>query len=152
MNAGIALIASNIRGGGDEPVSVDEFLEIFPQFSSNAIPDAYLDMILENANAAIQSARWHTMRKMGVCLYVAHFATLYLKTQADANDSPDVIAHKGDGGGNVTSQSVGGVSVSYGSSEATSDLAGYGSWKETVFGQQLATMARQVGKGMMVVR
>ena len=48
-------------------------------------------------------------------------------------------------------KSVDGVSVSYGSSEGSADLNGYGSWKDTVFGEQLATMAQMMGAGMMVV-
>ena len=152
MNVGVVLAAANIRGGGDTPVTLNDFLEIYPQFGTIAIPEAYLQMILDNANAAIQSARWHSLRKQAVCLYVAHFATLYLKTLADASASPTAIARKGDGSGNVTSKSVGGVSVSYGSAEGSPDLTGYGAWKETEFGQQLATFARMVGVGMMVVR
>ncbi|MBR2800359.1 MAG: DUF4054 domain-containing protein [Oscillospiraceae bacterium] len=152
MNAGIVLTAANIRGGGDSPVTLAELKEVYPQFASEALPEAWLQMTLDSANAAIQSARWHSLRKQAICLYVAHFATLYLKTLADPAASPTAIARKGDGSGNVTSKSVGGVSVSYGSAEGSSDLTGYGAWKETEFGQQLATMARMVGKGMMVVR
>lgn len=145
-------MAANIRGGGDEPVLLSEFLEVYPQFLTSALTNEYLQMIIDAANAAIQEARWHTHRKLAVCLYVAHFATLYLKTLADPSASPTTIARRGDGAGNVTSKSVGGVSVSYGSSEGSSDLVGYGSWKETAFGQQLATLAKMVGKGMMIVR
>jgi hypothetical protein len=152
MNPGIISAASNIRGGGDEPVTMEEVLEVYPQFSTEALPSAFLETILEAANAAIQSARWHTKRKLAICLYVAHFSTLYLKTLVDPTASPTSIARKGDGNGNVSSKSVGGVSVSYGSAEGASDLTGYGSWKDTVYGQQLASMARLVGAGMMVVR
>lgn len=152
MNIGIVQTASNIRKGNDPPVLKEEFLAMYPQFGTEAIPASWLDMILDDANKAIQEARWHGKRKLAVCLYVAHFATLYLKTAVDPNENPLVIARKGDGSGNVTSKSVGGVSVSYGSSEGAADLIGYASWKDTVFGQQLASMARQVGRGMMVVR
>lgn len=152
MNPGVISTASNIRGGGDEPITLEEVLAVYPQFSTEALPADFLEMILEAANAAIQSARWHTRRKLAVCLYVAHFATLYLKTLVDPSASPTSIARKGDGNGNVSSKSVGGVSVSYGSAEGSADLTGYGNWKDTVFGQQLATMAKLVGAGMMVVR
>lgn len=152
MNVGVIHAASNIRGGDDEPVTLAEVLEIYPQFGGDAIPSAFMETILEAANASIQTARWHTRRKLAVCLYVAHFATLWLKTAVGPDESPTSIARRGDANGNVSSKSVGGVSVSYGATEGSSDLVGYGSWKDTIFGQQLASMARQVGAGMMVVR
>lgn len=152
MNVGVVQAASNIRGGSDEDITLAEVLAVYPQFGTEALPEEYLEMILASANAAIRTARWHSQRKLAVCLYVAHFATLYLKTAADAGASPTAIARKGDGAGNVSSKSVGGVSVSYGAAEGSSDLTGYGGWKETVFGQQLATLARLAGAGMMVVR
>ena len=142
--------AANIIPGGSNAVTYSEFLEVYPQF--NTVPEAYVTMILESANAAISEKRWHTKWKMGVCLYVAHFCTLWLKTKPLDGASDAAIARQGDGAGNVQSKSVGGVSVSYGAAEGSEDLHGYGAWKETEYGIQLATLARIVGHGMMVVR
>lgn len=156
IHAGTIWTAANIRTGSSSAVTLQEFQEIFPQFGNEyttVVPEAYLQMILDQANAAISESRWHSKRKLAVCLYVAHYATMWLKTSEGLEGAaPSTIARKADGGGSISSKSVGGVSVSYGASEGASDLLGYGTWKETEFGLQLATMARQVGMGMMVVR
>lgn len=153
INAGTIQAAANIRTGSSQSIKLSEVLEVFPQFGSNRVPDAYLNMVLEQANNSISENRWHSTRKLAVCLYVAHFATLWMKTSAelDENASPASIARRGDSIGHLSSKSVDGVSVSYGAAEGASDLVGYGSWKETEFGLQLATMAKLQGIGMMVV-
>lgn len=155
INAGTIHTAANIRTGSGTLITLEDFLEVYPQFKpeSSTVPEAYLSMILDTANRSISENRWHSQRKMAVCLYVAHFATLWLKTSAGMEGAnPAIIANKGNSNSNISSKSVGGVSVSYGAAEGSSDLGGYGSWKETLFGQQLATMAKLVGAGMMVVR
>lgn len=145
--------ASNVRIDNDSSTAVTsgDFLAMYPQFGDPPVPTAFLNMTLERANASIQEARWHANRKFAICLFVAHFCTMYLKTAADAGASPSAVAGKGETKGAVMSKSVDGVSVSYGSSEGSSDLTGYGSLKETVFGEQLATLAQMAGAGMMVV-
>ena len=151
--AGVIPEASNVRVDNQPSTAVtsSEFLSMYPQFSPPTVPLPFLDMTLDRANATIQEARWFSNRKFAICLFVAHFCTLYLKTAMDAGSDPSAVAGKGESKGAVMSKSVDGVSVSYGSSEGAADLAGYGSWKDTVFGQQLATMAQVVGAGMMVV-
>ena len=110
-------------------------------------------MMLDNANAAISERRWHTMHKLAVCLHTAHFLTMWAKTYTADPESPLAeVVHKGDSNGSLSSKSVGGVSVSYGNTSADSDLAGFGNFRDTIYGQQLASMARMVGKGLMVVR
>lgn len=147
------LTASNIRTGSTSQLTVEEFLAVYPQFGNEeAVPDAVLAMLVDEANAAIQEARWHSLWRRAVCLHVAHNATLWLKTMADPDASASTIVHKGDSNGAMHSKSVGGVSVSYGNTSGDSDLTGFGSLRDTIFGQQLATLAKQVGHGMMLVR
>lgn len=151
--AGVIPEASNVRVDNESSTAVTsgDFLAMYPQFASPTVPEPFLEMTLERANASIQEARWFTNRRFAVCLFTAHFCTLYLKTAIDAGSSPSAVAEKGESKGAIMSKSVDGVSVSYGSSEGASDLVGYGSWKDTVYGQQLATMAQLAGIGMMVV-
>ena len=151
--AGVIPEASNVRVDNDTSTAVTsgDFLAMYPQFSDPPVPAAFLEMTLDRANASIQEVRWFSNRKFAVCLFVAHFCTMYLKTAAAAGGTPSAVAGLGESKGAVMSKSVGGVSVSYGSSESASDLTGYGSWKETVFGEQLATMAQMMGLGMMMV-
>ena len=153
--AGVVPLASNIRvdNGVSGEVTAETFLAMYPQFDEPTVPFVFLDMILSRANESIQEARWHKYKTLAVCLFAAHYCTLYLKSAVpEGVMDPATIAGKGESKGTMTSKSVGSVSVSFGSAEGASDLAGYGSWKDTVYGQQLASMARLFGAGMMVIR
>ena len=152
MDISVVTTAANIRTGGSDRVVSEDFLAVYPQFGSAAVPQIVLDMCLDRANAAIQESRWHSAWRMGVCLYAAHMITMWMKTAASADEPATAIVHKGDSNGALSSKSVGGVSVSYGSTAGDSDLAGFGNLRDTIFGQQLASLARMAGKGMMVVR
>lgn len=70
------------------------------------------------------------------------------ETFAAAPVNGATIAAQGLAGGIQTSKSVGDVSVGY---QALSALEDWGSWSLTSYGQQLATMARVVGSGPMVI-
>ena len=154
MYSGIVREAANIRTSNDDPaVTSQEFLAIYPQFSG--VSADFLTMTLARANAAIQEARWHGDRKFAVCLYVAHFCTLWLQTYLTVGQgetpNPGAVGSMGESK-EATSKSVDGVSISYGASDAISDLNGYGAWKTTKYGIQLAQMAKMHGAGMMVIR
>lgn len=143
-------VASNLRPDASGTFTEDDFLALYPQFAG-IVPDAVLEMYLEQALRCIQPNRWHALWKNGISLYIAHFLTLWLKVNAPEGASPEAVAHAGSSDGAVMSKSVGGVSVSYGASEGSSDLTGWGSFKDTAFGEQFATLARMVGKGGMYV-
>ncbi len=127
-----------------------DFLTLYPSFEN--MPPEVLELMLQQANDTVLESRWHARWKLGVCLYAAHLLTLWLKTSTPDGADDAAVAAAGQSRGTVTSKSVGGISVSYGASEATGDLTGYGSLKDTVYGQQFASMARLVGRGMMVVQ
>jgi hypothetical protein len=143
--------ASNIKAGDNPAFAASDFLGIYPEFKTTTIPaegdppteglnvpDAVFDMILAEANAKIIQRRWHSQWTRGMCNYIAHYITLYLKASSGSN--PMLIN---------TSKSVGDVSASYDASAIMQDLQGYGDLKSTTYGVQLATAARLVGKGGM---
>ncbi len=142
--------AANLKSKNRQEVSVMDFLTLYPSFEN--MPPEVLELMLQQANDTVLESRWHARWKLGVCLYAAHLLTLWLKTSTPDGADDAAVAAAGQSRGTVTSKSVGGISVSYGASEATGDLAGYGSLKDTVYGQQFASMARLVGRGMMVVQ
>lgn len=148
-------IASNIKpnnGEDDCCFGVRDFRKLMPAFTEAIISNAVVGRYCEMANKAVQKARWGSLWEEGVRLYVAHFCTLYLQTAVPAGATIDEILNAGKVQGSVTSKSVGGVSVSMDNGAAQSDLNGWGSFKLTSFGQQFASLARMVGKGMMYVR
>ncbi len=142
--------AANLKSKNGQEVSVMDFLTLYPSFEN--MPPEVLELMLQQANDTVLESRWHARWKLGVCLYAAHLLTLWLKTATPDGADDAAVAAAGQSRGTVTSKSVGGISVSYGASEATGDLTGYGSLKDTVYGQQFASMARLVGRGMMVVQ
>jgi hypothetical protein len=144
--------ASNVRAGANPAFTAADFIAIYPQFKNAAapppegyaegltIPDAAFDVFLAEANARLKESRWHSQWRFGMCNYIAHKATLYLQAVNDASAA-----------GVVSSQSVGDVSISYDTAAIAQDLVGFGDLKATVFGQQLASAAKMLGKGGMMV-
>lgn len=151
--AGVVQTASNVRIGSGDPITGEQVLEVYPQFGPDVVPSAYFEMILARANDCIQESRWRSSRKLAVCLYVAHYCTMYLKTAVPVGTADiKTVVNAGETKGAITSKSVDGVSVSYSASEGSSDYMGYGELKNTIYGQQLASLAKRVGAGMMVIR
>lgn len=138
--------ASNLRTPEYPEFSISEFLEIYPQFTT-IVPDAVLNMYLEQALQCIQRPRWKAQWKSGLCLYIAHWLTLWLWSNSPKGSPAAVVANNGMSHGSISSKSVDGVNVSYGQTAAASGLTGWGSYKDTLFGQQFLTMARIIGHG-----
>lgn len=143
-------IASNLRSASYPDFTVSDFLTYYPQFEG-VVPAPVLQMYVDQAIACIQKSRWHAQWKNGLTLYIAHHCTLWLLGNAPAGSDAATVAAAGMVQGTVSSKSVDGVSISYAQSGAQSDLTGWGSYKETIYGEQFATIARMVGKGGMYV-
>lgn len=154
----IAANASNLRAGNDEPYTIDDFLEVYPQFGTDAntsaplVPVVVVQMYIDLALGTIQKARWRGAWKVAMALFIAHHCTMWLKTAASPSDGKDSIISAGQSQGIITSESVDGVSYSIDSSIVAQDLEGFGSYKSTEFGLQLASMSKLYGKGGMGIR
>lgn len=72
--------------------------------------------------------------------------------EKDAQASPSQVATAGSARGAVSAKQVDAVSIQYNLAMVADDLAGWGAWKETLYGEQFATLARMLGKGGMFVR
>lgn len=113
------------------------------------LPAAALQMYAALASTYLQQARWRDTWAMAMGLFIAHFATLYLQSMAAPGSPADAVVSAGTARGLVSSETAGPVSVSYES--IATDLDGWAAWKLTAFGQQLATFAKIIGKGPMLV-
>jgi hypothetical protein len=165
---GIISAASNIRIGDNPSYALEDFYLEYAAFGPREIPPippssdpptitylinpVILQMYIDLANASIKEARWHSAWHIAMGWFVAHFATLYLQSMADANSTAAQVIAKGQTKGLMSSKSVGDVSVSYDFNSIASDLDGWAAWKLTAYGQQLATMGKIYGKGGMYVR
>ncbi len=146
---GIGYIAANLRSGPNPNYNVEDFLVIYPQFGE--VPREVLEMYVEMAHQSILKSRWHSKWRVAMGLYIAHFVTLWAMTAEDGPLTPGQLSESGESKGAVMSKSVDGVSVSYGATSADSDLVGWGSYKDTLYGQQFATLSKLVGYGGMYV-
>lgn len=145
----VEAIASNVRGGIDSAYDAAEFLTVYPQFGE--LPTAVIEMYVNMAKESILESRWFSKHKIALGLYIAHYLTMWSETSSATPLTAAELASKGESKGSVMSKSMDGLSVSYGQSAGENDLTGWGTWKNTLFGQQLVTMARSVGRGGMYI-
>lgn len=161
---GIIGDASNIKTGSNPPFLVADFLEMYPQFSKqsfvsqsqlditpNLVPQTMIKMYIDLANASLNQRRWQSYWQVAMGWFVAHFCTLYLQGIANPNSDANTVLEAGKAKGLNTSESVGDVSVSVDYNLIAQDLNGWAAWKLTIYGQQLATIGKLVGKGGMYV-
>lgn len=148
--------ASNIKTGTNPPYEITDFLDVYPQFGMNAsatpiMPLIVIQMYIDLANASIKQTRWHSYWSVAMGWFVAHFCSLYLQGTADPNSGASAVIEAGKAQGLDTSQSVGDVSVSTDYSMVANDLNGWAAWKLTIYGVQLATVGKLLGKAGMYI-
>jgi len=148
---GVRAAAANISQGQGR-YTTDLFQEDFPQFftmgtGSALLPVTMLEEFIRQANDVIAPDRWKESWRYAAGLYVAHCASLYLRSYSDSNTTPMQAADSGALVGVVKSAVMGDSSVSYDTDALTRATAGWGDLNATQYGQLLATKARLVGMG-----
>lgn len=152
---GVKAQASNI-GHGVGNYTAEMFQEDFPQFFSRGtdeapaaplLPATILEEFIRQANAAIQPEQWLDGWRYACGLYVAHYATLFLRTCSESCETPAEAAATGALVGVVSSAKLGQDSVTYDTDALTKATADWGDLNATVYGQQLASRARLTGMG-----
>ena len=103
--------------------------------------------IIDMANVSIQPDKWLQAWRYGVGLYVAHYATLCLRTLANSSATPQQAAETGALMGMVKSATLGDASVTYDTTAITQGTADWGDLNSTTYGQLLANRAKLVGMG-----
>jgi hypothetical protein len=101
-------------------------------------------------NDIVSPDRWGETWRLAAGLFVAHYATLYLRTIRTAPEGSTTITAAADSGtlfGVVTSASLGDASVSYDTSAATNLTTNWGQWNLTAYGQQYASLAKMMCMG-----
>lgn len=146
---------SNLRTGTNPPYALTDFLTAYPQFGNNAqgvamVPSTVVQTFINLANASLQQSRWHSAWQIAMGWYVAHFCTMFLQGTADPNSGAAAVLEAGRAQGFITSESVGDVSASQ--NPVLPGMDAWAAWQLTVYGQQLLTMGRMVGKGGMFIQ
>ena len=145
---GVRAMAANI---GQTPgnYTAEMFQEDFPQFYNSdgicLVPATMLAEIITMANACVQPDKWLESWRYAVGLYVAHYATLHLRTYAPSNTSPQQAAASGALVGVVKSATLGDSSVTYDTTAVTQGTADWGDLNATTYGQMLANRAKLIG-------
>ncbi len=112
------------------------------------LPAPALYAYIAFASASLQQQRWLDAWVLGMSLFVAHYATLYLRSDGDRTSSPGRAAAAGLARGITTSKGVGGVSQGI---ETVKGLDSWSAWNTTEYGVQLATIGKLVSLGGMYI-
>lgn len=150
--------SSNVILTDNPDFTREDFSSIFPVFrlqdgeavDQGDVPEEVYNLFYNMANASIKYDRYKNVWKYCMCLYIAHYITLFLMTQ-NGNPSAQNALAGALPKGIASSKSVDGLSISYDFVGVAEDLSGYGTWKYTVYGQQLATITKIYGHGGMWV-
>ena len=113
------------------------------------VPQLVLQMYINLASASLRFNRWLDYWPMGMSLFVAHFCTLYLRSEGNVGTTAGAIAVSGLEKGVTVSKAAGDVSMT--SKPMLDDLESFGSWTLTAYGSQLATLSREIGFGPCLV-
>ena len=147
--------AANI-GHGTGNYTLEQFQEDYPQFFNSEgqplLPATMLAEIISMANTSITPDKWGSSWRYAVGLYIAHYATLMLRSYAPSSETPEQAAASGALVGVVKSATLGDASVSYDTSAITAGTEDWGDLNATTYGQMLASRARMIGlAGMYVI-
>lgn len=145
---GVRAAAANI-GQSQGNYTAEQFQQDFPQFFTpdgvSLVPCSMLTEIINMANACVQPDKWLESWRYAVGLYVAHYATLYLRTYAQSSPTAAQAAASGALVGIVKSATLGDSSVSYDTSALTKGTENWGDLNATTYGQMLANRAKLIG-------
>lgn len=132
------------------------FLAMFPVFKlvteedPTGIPVPVFNLFKAMADKTIKYDRYKGQWEYLMGLYIAHYLTLYLQTQSGTPGAQAALQGALPRGV-AQSKSVDGLSISYDFMDMANDLAGYGTYKLTAYGQQLATLTKIYGHAGMWV-
>ena len=156
--------AANLPPYGEKGAySAEYFQADFPQFYQKAeqedstavytplVPASMLEQFIELANSSVMPSIWGAQWRYAAGLFVAHWAAMYLKTYQDGSPNAAAVASKSGQSGLVSSASLGDTSISYDNAAVDAGTEKWGTWNETLYGSQLATMARMIGIGGVYV-
>lgn len=118
-------------------------------YMSPVLPLIVIAMYITLASASLVQARWQEMWQYAMALYIAHYCTLYLRSEGNPGSTAGQIANSGLEKGVMVSRGTGPLSASI---QLPSGLEEWGAWTQTTYGAQLATLANTMGSGFIGVR
>lgn len=148
-------LASGIVDGEQSSYTEDMFLDDYPPFKNKAtgnsfVPPQMMNTFLSMCNDIVSPDRWGESWRLAAGLFVAHYATLYLKTIQNNPEGSTTIEGASASGqmfGVVSSASLGDASVTYDNSVVTNLTTNWGQWNLTSYGQQYASLSKMMCMG-----
>lgn len=111
-------------------------------------PLVVIQLFLNLANASLIQNRWDEAWGIAMAWFIAHFLTLFLRSDGNTYCDAGQAATAGLQVGITVSKSAGPVSQGL---QLPGGLDDWAAWTTTTYGQQLATMARVIGAGPMLI-
>lgn len=127
-------------------MTIDIFREDMTVFASETdYPDDSLTYWLNVATMMLRPERWNDALNLGIEMFMAHHLVLDKLNQ----DTAAVGGYPGLNKGVVSSQSTGGVSLSYDTSSVLEPDAGH--WNYTIYGSRFIQLIKMMGAGPIQV-
>jgi hypothetical protein len=129
--------------------SGSQLITIYP---APALPYIVLNAYIALASASLVQARWKDAWALGMAAYVAHYATLWLRSDGDGFSTVRAAAQSGLAQGITIAASAGPVSESIQPIGGSgSGFESWGHWNQTEYGIQFMGWARLIGAGPMLI-
>ena len=117
-------------------------------YAAPPMPMMAIQLYINLASASLMQARWLDTWTLAMALYVAHFCTLYMRSEAGPNQTASQIATSGLEKGIAVSKSAGGVSTA---AQLLAGMEKWGAFAETTYGAQLIGFAEAIGSAAIWV-
>lgn len=140
VNGSTLTLSQNATADGPQALTV---------YTAPFVPLVVLNAYINLASASLVQARWLDAWQIAMGLYVAHYVTLYLRSDGNVYSDAGKAAAAGLNVGITVSKGAGPVSQGL---QLSSGLENWGEWQTTAYGRQFATMAKVVGSGPVLVR
>lgn len=111
------------------------------------IPIIALLTYVNLAHYCVMITRYFATWQFMMALFVAHYATLYMRTESGPNDNPSQVASSGLTKGIITTRAAGDVSAGAQATMAANGYEDWGAWGETQYGEQFITIAKATNCG-----
>lgn len=108
------------------------------------VPVPVINAYIALASASLVQARWFDTWAFAIALYVAHFLTLYLRSEGNCSTTCGQAAVAGLKQGITVGMSAGGVSQNL---QPTPGMDDWGAFNQTQYGVQLVTFGQSIGSG-----
>lgn len=100
------------------------------------------------ASASVMYSRYREAWFMAMCYFIAHYSTMYLRTEAGPNLTAQQVASSGLTKGITLSRAAGDVSAT---ARLIEGYEQWGAWQETEYGLLFITLARAINAGPIYV-